>query len=128
MKNTWKLMAGLAAVAVLAAGIVVLAGNGFGESNWGSQSQTASASACLCEESRDADGDGIPNAQDPDWTRPLDGTGYQSGAGCGCNSGSNAGCPFYGNGGGAGERGTCLGANRLGQGYGFASSAGCPRR
>lgn len=25
----------------------------------------------------DADGDGIPNGQDPDWTRPLDGTGYQ---------------------------------------------------
>ncbi len=26
---------------------------------------------------RDADGDGIPNCQDPDWTRPQDGTGYQ---------------------------------------------------
>jgi hypothetical protein len=26
---------------------------------------------------RDADGDGIPNGQDPDWTRPLDGTGYK---------------------------------------------------
>ncbi|OGD23383.1 MAG: hypothetical protein A2Y70_00460, partial [Candidatus Aminicenantes bacterium RBG_13_64_14] len=26
---------------------------------------------------RDADGDGIPNGQDPDWTRPLDGSGYK---------------------------------------------------
>lgn len=26
---------------------------------------------------RDHDGDGIPNGQDPDWTRPGDGTGYQ---------------------------------------------------
>jgi hypothetical protein len=26
---------------------------------------------------KDADGDGIPNGQDPDWTRPLDGTGYK---------------------------------------------------
>jgi len=26
---------------------------------------------------RDADGDGIPNGLDEDWTRPLDGTGYQ---------------------------------------------------
>jgi hypothetical protein len=26
---------------------------------------------------RDTDGDGIPNGQDEDYTRPLDGTGYQ---------------------------------------------------
>jgi len=26
---------------------------------------------------RDADGDGIPNCQDPDWTKPLDGSGYK---------------------------------------------------
>lgn len=26
---------------------------------------------------RDHDGDGVPNGQDPDWTRPEDGTGYQ---------------------------------------------------
>lgn len=26
---------------------------------------------------KDADGDGIPNGQDPDWVRPLDGTGYK---------------------------------------------------
>ena len=27
---------------------------------------------------RDADGDGIPNGQDPDWTKPADGTGYKT--------------------------------------------------
>jgi hypothetical protein len=26
---------------------------------------------------KDADGDGIPNGQDPDWTKPADGTGYK---------------------------------------------------
>jgi len=28
---------------------------------------------------RDHDGDGIPNHDDPDWTRPGDGTGYKNG-------------------------------------------------
>jgi hypothetical protein len=32
---------------------------------------------------RDADGDGVPNCQDPDWTRPLDGSGYRAQAGKG---------------------------------------------
>lgn len=27
----------------------------------------------------DSDGDGIPNGQDPDWTKPADGTGMQAG-------------------------------------------------
>jgi len=27
---------------------------------------------------RDHDNDGIPNCQDPDWTRPEDGTGYKN--------------------------------------------------
>jgi hypothetical protein len=35
------------------------------------------------DRARDADGDGIPNCQDPDWTRPLDGSGYQARAGQG---------------------------------------------
>jgi hypothetical protein len=35
----------------------------------------------------DADGDGIPNGLDPDYTPPLDGTGYRLGAGNG-----NGGC------------------------------------
>lgn len=36
---------------------------------------------------RDHDGDGIPNHDDPDWTRPGDGTGYKNGA----NQGNRAG-------------------------------------
>lgn len=36
---------------------------------------------------RDADGDGIPNCQDPDWSRPLDGSGYRAQAGKGAGIG-----------------------------------------
>jgi len=32
----------------------------------------------ICDLARDHDGDGIPNCQDADWTKPEDGTGYQS--------------------------------------------------
>ena len=35
----------------------------------------------ICDSFRDHDGDGIPNGQDPDWERPLDGDGYQEGKG-----------------------------------------------
>lgn len=31
----------------------------------------------ICDFARDHDNDGIPNYQDPDWSRPQDGTGYQ---------------------------------------------------
>ena len=33
----------------------------------------------ICDFSRDHDNDGIPNCQDPDWTKPKDGTGYKGG-------------------------------------------------
>lgn len=39
---------------------------------------------------RDADGDGIPNCQDPDWSRPLDGSGYKAQAGKGAGMGTTA--------------------------------------
>lgn len=44
---------------------------------------------------RDADGDGIPNCQDPDWSRPLDGSGYKAQAGKGAGKGTTtaAGTP-----------------------------------
>ncbi len=32
----------------------------------------------ICDFARDHDGDGVPNCQDPDWTRPEDGTGYMN--------------------------------------------------
>lgn len=31
----------------------------------------------ICDVARDHDGDGIPNGQDPDWTKPLGVPGYQ---------------------------------------------------
>ena len=35
----------------------------------------------ICDFALDHDGDGIPNRQDPDWTRPQDGTGLKAGRG-----------------------------------------------
>jgi len=32
----------------------------------------------ISDSARDHDNDGIPNCQDPDWTRPEDGTGYMN--------------------------------------------------
>lgn len=32
----------------------------------------------ICDSFRDHDNDGIPNCQDPDWSRPQDGTGYKN--------------------------------------------------
>ena len=32
----------------------------------------------ICDFARDHDNDGIPNGQDPDWTRPKDGTGFKN--------------------------------------------------
>ena len=32
----------------------------------------------ICDFARDHDNDGIPNCQDPDWTKPQDGTGYKN--------------------------------------------------
>jgi hypothetical protein len=44
---------------------------------------------------KDADGDGIPNCQDPDWTRPLDGSGYKVQARKGAGGGMAAGNSGY---------------------------------
>lgn len=41
----------------------------------------------ICDFARDHDNDGIPNCQDPDWSRPQDGTGYMNRKGN--NSSSN---------------------------------------
>jgi len=41
----------------------------------------------ICDLARDHDNDGIPNSQDPNWTRPQDGTGYKNRNGM--NSSSN---------------------------------------
>jgi hypothetical protein len=40
----------------------------------------------ICDLALDHDGDGIPNSQDKDWTRPQDGTGNKAGKGNGNGS------------------------------------------
>lgn len=42
----------------------------------------------LNDRMKDADGDGIPNAQDPDFVRPQDGSGAGSGSGTGVCDGT----------------------------------------
>lgn len=83
-------MVGLTVVALLAVGVVALAGNGFGGTAAASRTpfQANAGNAALCDQ--DADGDGIVNAEDSDWVRPLDGTGFgaQHGGGAGLRDGS----------------------------------------
>lgn len=67
-------MVGLTIVSLLAIGVVALAGNGFGASTTFEPQQAATGDCDLHE--RDADGDGILNSDDPDWVRPMDGSGY----------------------------------------------------
>lgn len=45
----------------------------------------------ICDGSRDHDNDGIPNGQDPDWTKPQDGTGNQFKKGNGGSNGNGNG-------------------------------------
>lgn len=75
MNKSKNWIVGFALVSLLAVGVVALAGNGFGgrESTAWNPPQAASGD-CLNE--RDSDGDGILNSEDPDWVRPMDGTGF----------------------------------------------------
>jgi hypothetical protein len=45
----------------------------------------------ICDVLRDHDNDGIPNGQDPDWTKPQDGTGNQFKKGNGDPNGNGNG-------------------------------------
>jgi len=45
----------------------------------------------ICDGLRDHDNDGIPNGQDPDWTKPKDGTGNQFKKGNGDQNGNGKG-------------------------------------
>ena len=102
MKVVKNWIVGLTVVALLVVGVVALAGNGFGgsTSNWSPQ-QAATGDCDLHE--RDADGDGILNYEDPDWVRPMDGSGYGEGKGYG--QGLSANRPLDGTGFGAGRGG-----------------------
>ncbi len=68
MRKTLTLMAVLVAIALLAAPPVMARGP-FGSGG-------ANVYCHFFQWMRDDDGDGIPNCQDPDYTRPEDGTGY----------------------------------------------------
>ena len=96
MKN-W--MVALALVSLLAVGVVALAGNGFGTT--AGLGTPIATGPCACD--LDDDGDGVPNSVDPDWVRPLDGSGYGRGAGYGL--GMSADRPLNGTGYGAQQGG-----------------------
>jgi len=91
-------MVGLTIVSLLAVGMVALAGNGFGASTT-FEPQKAATGGCDLHE-RDTDGDGILNSDDPDWVRPLDGSGYGERKGYG--QGLSANRPLDGTGYGSG--------------------------
>ena len=110
-------MVGLTIVALLAVGVVALAGNGYGSNTADRSPRQATSAACgLCE--RDADGDGIPNSEDADWVRPLDGSGY--GQGRGYRQHLSADRPLDGTGQSAGP-----GGNRGQRGFGGVCDGSC---
>jgi len=87
MNKTRNWIVGLTIASLLAVGVVALAGSGFGggAADWAPQS--ASPGECR-QDVRDADSDGVPNADDPDWTCPQDGSG--------CNGEDGIGRPLSG--------------------------------
>ena len=71
---------GLTVVALLAAGLAVLASNGLGRGNSAdTESCPAAVNGRLCDQ--DNDGDGILNSEDPDWICLADESGCGGGAG-----------------------------------------------
>jgi len=76
MTKIRKLIVGLLVLGLLSVGVVALAGNGSGGKGTDDWTAARGTGECSYQEDRDSDGDGIPNCDDPDWTRPLDGTGY----------------------------------------------------
>ncbi len=71
MTKTKTIIAGILVLSLLTFGLVALAGNGFGRGGY----VDGTGSAQYLQE-RDSDGDGILNCDDPDWSQPLDGSGY----------------------------------------------------
>ena len=114
MKVVRNWIVGLTVVSLLAVGVVALAGNGFGGSAPDWSTQQAETGDCDLHE-RDADGDGILNSEDPDWVRPMDGSGYGECKGYG--RGLSANRPLDGTGCGAGRGGG------MGQGIGECSGS-----
>jgi len=88
MTKTKSLIIGMLVLSLLAFGIVAVAANGLGKS--GPTDQAGAGTGTYLQE-RDSDGDGIMNCDDPDWTRPLDGSGYGTMNGNGAHDGSGQG-------------------------------------
>ena len=113
MKRLRNWIAGFTVAALLAVGVVALAGNGFGSNDQTADARQNAAANCALHK-RDADGDGILNADDPDWVRPMDGTGHGAGRSYGQGfSGDRLldGSGFGGHGAGAGtglRDGSCI--------------------
>jgi hypothetical protein len=93
MTKARKLIVGLLMVSLLAVGVVALAENGFGGKGSDDWAAARAAGECTCDGERDTDGDGISNCDDPDYVRPLDGSGYgqMQGYGRGLRDGSGNG-------------------------------------
>ena len=73
LSKTTRWILGLTILALLAAGTIALAGAGFGGRSAGVQATCPAATdGALCDV--DTDGDGIVNADDPDWVCPQDGS------------------------------------------------------
>ena len=111
MTKTRTFIIGALVLSLLAFGIVALASNGFGKG--AAQDQAGNGSYM---QERDSDGDGIINCNDPDWTRPLDGTGYGAMNGGGAHDGAGQGLR-HGMGNGA-HNGSGQGEGRHGRGMG----------
>jgi hypothetical protein len=109
IRDLKKWIVGLMAVALLAAGVLVLAGNGLGR---GAPESTESCPAAtggnLCDQ--DSDGDGVVNSEDPDWVCPANETG------CGGGSATCQSLTVNGSFGGTGFVGSC--GRGFGRGFG----------
>ena len=92
MKKMRNWIVGLTLISLIVVGLVAVADNGFGA---GTTCEPGQAQTCDCDQAeRDADGDGIPNSEDTDWVRPLDGTGYGNRSGGGCHNALRDGSGF----------------------------------
>jgi len=79
MKRTLTILAVLAAMALWSGGVLAqTTGHGFGVCGFVDENGDG-----FNDLAPDADGDGIPNGMDPDYVRPLDGSGQRFGFGGG---------------------------------------------
>lgn len=79
IRDVKKWIVGFPIAALLAVGVVVLAGNGLGGATPVSAESCPAVDDALCD--RDDDGDGIPNSEDSDWVCPSDERGCGESAG-----------------------------------------------